>query len=565
MAVIAVRFMLKKAPRWMSCLLWGLVALRLVCPLSVTSAYSLLPSAEVVPGNIAMEQTPQIHSGVRVIDHAVNPVIGDAFAADAAAGGNPMQAVIFAAGIIWSIGVICFLLYALFSYILLKKRVRAAVPVRDGIMACDEVKSPFILGIIHPVIYVPSGLRADTLDLAAAHEKTHLRRHDHWWKPLGFGLLAVYWFHPLCWIAYILLCRDIETACDEKVIRNKDRAYIAAYSQALLDCSIHRRTIAACPLAFGEIGVKERIRGVLRYKKPAFRVILSAAVLCVIVAVCFMTNPQNEPAEARSPEAGNGIIEHKEMGESVSPAANPSASEAEWTEPASPVVNLSASEGADPTEILYADKDRIIFSEYYGLFVYSKERRAITNAVDLEPIGCSRTQGDDFCEKAVSADGNTVYLHPAGSGDMFVYRVRDHSLSREIYDLKGYALHGNPEEINGLDGTVGTVFPATDSCNMFCTGGACYKIGEGSNERFWTLISQFGVYVAEGDMVFAYKKELTGRSPNARYDIKYTVLTNNPDLTFEEVDRSFYSSDSSDWLTGSMVIGMEVMDGANGR
>ena len=291
LAVIAARLLLKKAPRWISCLLWGLVAVRLLCPISLESVLSILPSAKVVPDNIEMVQDPHIDSGVRIIDNAVNPVIEKSFSPNAASSVNPMQVVVFMGSIIWLTGMTVMLLYALISYILLRRKVRASVAMNDRVKECDEVDSPFILGIFRPEIYVPSGINEDTLELVIAHEEAHLKRHDHWWKPFGFVLLAIYWFNPLCWVAYILLCRDIEAACDEKVIKDKDREYMAAYSQALLDCSVNRRIIAACPLAFGETGVKERVKGVLNYKKPAFWVIIVAIVACIVVAVCFMTNP----------------------------------------------------------------------------------------------------------------------------------------------------------------------------------------------------------------------------------------------------------------------------------
>ena len=297
LAVIAARLLLKKAPRWISCLLWGLVAVRLLCPISLESVLSILPSAKVVPENIEMVQDPHIDSGVRIIDNAVNPVIEKSFSPDAASSVNPMQVVVSMGSIIWLTGMTVMLLYALISYILLRRKVRASVAVNGRVKECDEVDSPFILGIFRPEIYVPSGIDENTLELVIAHEEAHLKRHDHWWKPFGFVLLAVYWFNPLCWVAYILLCRDIEAACDERVIKDKDREYMAAYSQALLDCSVNRRIITACPLAFGETGVRERVSGVLNYKKPAFWVIIVAVIACIVVAVCFMTNPKKEEVQ----------------------------------------------------------------------------------------------------------------------------------------------------------------------------------------------------------------------------------------------------------------------------
>ena len=294
LAVILVRFLLKKTPKWIICLLWGIVAVRLVFPFSFESAFSLLPSSRTIPENIEIVQDPHIESGIGFIDNAVNPVMENSFSPDVTASVNPMQVVTFASSVIWVIGMVAMILYAIISFVMLKRKVRASITVADNVMACDEVKSPFILGVLRPVIYVPSGMDGETFDLVMAHEKAHLKRHDHWLKPLGFVLLSVYWFNPLSWIAYVLLCRDIESACDEKVIADRDREYVAAYSQALLNCSIQRKAIAVCPLAFGENGVKDRVRGILNYKKPAFWLILVSVVACLILAVCFLTNPPHK-------------------------------------------------------------------------------------------------------------------------------------------------------------------------------------------------------------------------------------------------------------------------------
>ncbi|MBQ3169140.1 MAG: M56 family metallopeptidase, partial [Clostridia bacterium] len=193
---------------------------------------------------------------------------------------------------IWFVGLGCMLAYTAFSYYLLKRKVATAVPFKRGIKQSEYVDSPFVLGILRPVIYLPFGMAEADRAHVIAHEKAHIRRRDHWWKPIGFLLLSIYWFNPLLWVAYILLCRDIEAACDEKVIRDMDKDSRRAYSTALLNCSVHRHRIAACPLAFGETGVKQRVKGVMNYRKPAFWVILIALVITIIVAVCFLTNPK---------------------------------------------------------------------------------------------------------------------------------------------------------------------------------------------------------------------------------------------------------------------------------
>ena len=293
LAVLALRLVLRRAPKWVNVLLWGMVALRLMLPFSIESALSLIPSAETLsPEVVRFDPAPTITSGVTIIDNAVNPSLRESFAAAPLASVNPLYVWTYLAGWVWLIGLAAMLLYALVSYLRLRRRVSASIPLRENIYVCDEVPSPFILGIVHPRIYLPSALDEAQRGSVLSHERAHLARRDHWWKPLGFALLAVYWFNPLLWLAYTLLCRDIELACDERVLRGMDAGQIKDYSSALLACSVPRRMIAACPLAFGEVGVGARVKNALRYKKPAFWVVAVSVVVCTVVAVCFLTNPE---------------------------------------------------------------------------------------------------------------------------------------------------------------------------------------------------------------------------------------------------------------------------------
>ena len=291
LAVFLLRLLLKKAPKWISCLLWGHVGIRLIIPFSIQSVFSLIPSSETVPADIGSVQHPAIDSGISALNEAVNPVLSAAFAPQTAQSVNPMQILVTAAAAVWLAGVFVMLLYALVRFLKMKRSVRTAAPKRGNIMVCDEIESPFILGVFKPVIYIPSSLQAETAAYVIEHEAAHLKRRDHLFKPFGFLLLSVYWFNPLCWAAYALLCRVIEQACDEKVIRGKEKETVAAYSQALLDCSFQKKRIAACPLAFGEVGVKQRVKGVLNYKKPVFWIVLFAVIACIVFSVCFMTDP----------------------------------------------------------------------------------------------------------------------------------------------------------------------------------------------------------------------------------------------------------------------------------
>ena len=290
-AVLALRFCLKKAPKWVNVLLWGIVAARMVFPFSIESVLSLIPSAETISPTIMMEQSPSVQTGVPALNHVINPVISGSFTPAPGASANPLQIWIPVLAGIWLFGIAALFLYSAVSYWRLRRKVCEAVILRGNIYQSEKVGSPFVLGIIRPKIYLPYHMDSREVGHVIAHEQTHIRRKDHWWKPLGFLLLTIHWFNPLMWLSYVLLCRDIELACDEKVIGKMGNAQRADYTQALVACSVDRRLIAACPLAFGEIGVKERVKSVMNYKKPAFWIVLASVIVCAVIAVCFLTNP----------------------------------------------------------------------------------------------------------------------------------------------------------------------------------------------------------------------------------------------------------------------------------
>ncbi len=302
-AVLIMRLVLKKAPKWMNVLLWGVVALRLVLPFSIESAASLIPDS-VGSGELVEEWTDAYVGEVEIYQENTTE-----YNAIVAAGVEPVyngnggyyvvdepptvgEAVLPVLSVIWAAGMALLLLYTAVSYLRLRRRVSAAVRLRGNVYQSENAASPFVLGILRPRIYLPFAMGGQDMEHVIAHEQAHIRRKDHWWKPLGFLLLAVYWFNPLMWLAYVLLCRDIELACDEKVIKELGSEQRADYTQALLSCSVNRRMIAACPLAFGEVGVKARVRSVMNYKKPAFWIIIAALLACAAVAVCFLTNPK---------------------------------------------------------------------------------------------------------------------------------------------------------------------------------------------------------------------------------------------------------------------------------
>ena len=294
-AVLLLRLCLKKAPKWISCALWGLVGLRLLLPFSLESPLSLIPSAQTIPVDIAVADTPQIHSGIPPVDNLVNPTIGHTLAPHGTAV-TPMALLLQTATVIWLIGMAVMVLYCIYSYFYLYRKVRPSVHFQKYIYQCDYIETPFILGILSPRVYLPSGLNPEQSAYVIAHEEVHIRRRDYLWKPFAFVLLTVYWFNPLLWVAYILLSRDIESACDQRVVKDMAPPEKKAYAEALAFYGNHRKMIAACPLAFGEQGVKDRIKTVLHYKKPTVWLLCAGVAAVLAVAVCFLTDPGVAPA-----------------------------------------------------------------------------------------------------------------------------------------------------------------------------------------------------------------------------------------------------------------------------
>lgn len=342
LAVIVVRFLLKKAPRRLSCVLWAVVAVRLLCPFFPASSFSLIPSGETISAEaVRFAPAPAIDSGIPALNEALNPMIGERFAPAPGTSVNPLYIWTAVAGIVWLVGVAVMAGYALLGSLRMRSVVREAVPLGmcgesyetgeveacgesyetgeagtcaephrarpletgaalpDNVWLCDAVRSPFILGIVRPKIYLPSGITREQMLCILAHEQAHVERLDHCLKPFGWLLLSVYWFHPLVWIAYMLFCRDLELACDEKVVGGMDLDGRKAYSHALLACSLQRKMIFSYPLAFGEIGVRERVKGILHYRKPAGWLAAVAVLACAAVAVCFLTDPKEKADDSK--------------------------------------------------------------------------------------------------------------------------------------------------------------------------------------------------------------------------------------------------------------------------
>ena len=291
LAVLLLRLILRRAPKAVRLLLWGLVAFRLACPFSLESVLSLIPSGETVPQTIIVDHSPAIDSGIPLVNQAVNPLLSGAFAPEPVTSANPMQIVVFIASLVWLAGMVALAGAGLMGYIRLRWRVADAVRLRENIWQTDAPGAPFVLGLFRPRIYLPFSLAAEDEAAVIAHEQAHIRRKDPWLKLAGYLFLAVYWFHPLVWAAYICFCRDIELCCDERVIRQAAPEMRRTYSQALLRCAAEQRRLPVCPLAFGEVGVKQRIQNVLDYRRPTMWAMTAAVAAIAAAAVFFLTNP----------------------------------------------------------------------------------------------------------------------------------------------------------------------------------------------------------------------------------------------------------------------------------
>ena len=287
LVLLALRLIFRRAPKRLLCDLWGLAALRLLIPVSFQSKFSFVPSTQTVAINGILEPY-SINLGFDSINDAVDAILEntDEFSYD-------IYYWIDRLSFTWLIGMCVLLLLALVSYIQIRRSVRESVPVRDRIYLCDGLSSPFVFGLFRPKIYIPAGTGDNELKYVEAHEKAHIRRLDHIRKLFAYLLLCVYWFHPLVWIAYILFCRDVEGACDEYVINKYDDAQRADYSEALLRFSSPSKNIRACPVAFGEIGVKARIRKILYYKKPARALIAVVLASAALLGFVFLSDPVN--------------------------------------------------------------------------------------------------------------------------------------------------------------------------------------------------------------------------------------------------------------------------------
>lgn len=450
LVIMLVRVLCRKMPKWITCLLWILVAAKLMMPFSVESIFSLVPTSEPIPAGIAMESNPHISSGIENVDNLINPALQQHFAPDKTASANPLQVWMYVGTVVWLAGTAALLLYALAAYVTVKWKVRASVRVEKNIYECDDIADPFILGIIRPRIYLPSGLDEETKKYVLKHETAHLDRKDYLWKPLGFLILSVYWFQPLCWAAYILMCGDIEYACDEKVIKGETESARADYCKALLTCSVPRKMIAACPVAFGENGVKGRVKNMMNYKKPTFWISSISIVIVVIVAVCFATSPKGKEADnEKTTPAANSEMETDSTG------TNSSGTQTDST-------------GTNPNETQTDSAPERI----------TREQEALAgNLVNTE-------QGNIISVKDNGQDSAELVWY-----DTFDFEGLD--IQPRWYDFDGYMLYYAYDIMNNEDASVVTVdvkdATSEDFSQVYYKSGE-YKTEEGSRISMWVMI-----------------------------------------------------------------------------
>ena len=398
LAVLALRLLLRRAPKSILCAMWGLVGLRLLCPVSIESPLSLVPSAQPLPREILTAAQPEIYSGVAVIDRVVNPVLTNTLAAAPGESVNPAQVLAGVLPWIWLLGMVGMLGYALFTTLRLRRRVSTAVRLEQGVKQSEYVKTPFVLGLIHPTIYLPFHMESADAVHVLAHERAHIRRGDPWWKMLGFVLLAIYWFHPLMWVAYFFLCRDIEAACDETVIRGFSREERQGYAEALLRLSVAVPALHGCPLAFGEVGVKARIKGVINYKKPGFWIVTVAVLAAIVVAVCFLTSPAAEKtSEITLPPAENAeTVQPQPQEQPEAPVVAEEIEETQETQETEPE--------SDPLE---AAVTAAIFQRSEPVFENTTVRTAAFQCFDQEEVA---VDSDPPQPNQLTLYGNALYL-----------------------------------------------------------------------------------------------------------------------------------------------------------
>jgi beta-lactamase regulating signal transducer with metallopeptidase domain len=439
-AIILARLLLKKAPKIISYVLWAVAGFRLIFPFSFESVFSLIPfNSAPIPADIAMRQIPRVDSGIPAVDNAMSHILP---AVQPDAGANPLQICITVGSYLWLFGIAIMLIYSLISVIFLKWRLKGAILIENNIYEADNLKTPFVLGLFKPMIYIPHGLSEKEKHYILLHERTHIRRHDYIVKLFAYFILCLHWYNPLVWAAFRLMVTDMEMSCDERVLKELGKDIKKEYSATLLSLAAGQRLISSSPLAFGEGNIKSRIKNVLSFKKPAIWGVIAAIIFAAALIIGFATNRANDTVSGHQSNAlqndtltsntlQSDTLENSESNQ----ISQPNIPNKRVLEPTTP--EWSPKQSIDTVgmpELDYASNDIIIFHGYFGLFVYDLESRQFIRSLDLKPLNCDAIQGDDYCEVTVSKDGNTVQLHRLSSENMYVYTVSDNTLYETKYE-----------------------------------------------------------------------------------------------------------------------------------
>lgn len=534
-AVVILRLLLRKAPRWISCALWALVGLRLIMPFSFESVMSLIPSSGTVTTDILYSAEPSISSGVPAVNRVINPVLAGSLSPAATVSATPMQTAIYLASVVWLGGMLAMALYSAVTYGRLRRKVDSAVLLRANIYESDAISSPFVLGIVKPRIYFPFSVGEADIDYVVSHEQTHIRRKDHWIKPFGFLLLTVYWFNPLMWVAYILLCRDIEVACDEAVIKDTGGNEKKAYSLALLNCAVKRRNIAMCPLAFGEIGIKERVKNVLNYKKPAFWIVIVAIIACIIAAIGLLSNPKGTGDTAYENSCAEQLFESRTA----------------YVGDNSAVANIIGLLDF-PSDVAYDHIELQTNSEPYGIEVYFSVTSEVKSAYDTsepENIDVFRKNACIAFSLIENADEITFCLDDGTEDTVGLHFTREWAESIVGADL--WAESGSAEDLDSLITRIGehveNAYASADDVTAegpptgtFTPAGMAYLCPSFS-------VTADGFLESNTDRTFEIKFD-SFRDGDKKYDAQYMVMdVGNSISTFDNGNPASSAFDVSDY------------------
>ena len=413
-AIMLIRLIFKKIPKMIYPILWGVAGIKLLIPFDIYSSVGVLSNEKTIESVSGGNAPIIVRTGMTSVDKGVNHYIGSVYQGTNISTNHGFELMDILA-MIWVAGMVCMVGYLLISYYLMRRKVSQSIIIESGVSICDEISSPFLMGIIKPHIYIPSGLDKTKYEYVLAHERMHKKRGDALWKIVAFVLLSIYWFNPLCWISYLLFCKDVELACDESVIKSRELTWRSDYCQALLECNNGSRKVAFIPVAFGEVGVKQRVKNVLQYKKTKPIIVAVILVLCVGIFVCLGTKHMVKPVHNKDEKQVNSTVTTKKA----------TLKENEFYGEI-PTIDLSLTAGADGARLYYADEEKIIFGGSFGLFVYNTKNHSFIQSVDLETIGYSMTQGDEACEIRANKDGSLVYLQKMNDKEhMLIYHVTD--------------------------------------------------------------------------------------------------------------------------------------------